>query len=169
MTPVPLDVRHGVLAVLCGGRPGIVVVGVAALRKATERDERGRPFGIGRGKEDAHVAALGMPEECRPLRADRLEHGAHIIHALLQGRQLVVRDAVGETRAALVEQDQAGERREALEEVRHRRLLPHQLDVRHPARHIDEVARPLARHLVRDVEFAAPRVAGLGLHRQTAA
>src|SRR5437763_6977416 len=35
VTPVPLDVRHGVLAVLCGGRPGIVCGRAAALRRAT--------------------------------------------------------------------------------------------------------------------------------------
>ena len=86
VTPVPLDVRRGLLAVLGRRRPGIVVVRVAALREAAERDQRGRPLGIGRGEEHAHVPALGVPEERGPLRADRLEHGADVVHPLLEGR-----------------------------------------------------------------------------------
>jgi len=102
-------------------------------------------------------------------RADRLEHGSDVVHPLLESRELVVGHTVGESRAALVEEDETREGGEALEEVRHRRLLPHQLDVRDPAGHVDEVARPLARHLVGDVEVAASRVPRFGLHRQRAA
>src|SRR5262249_48714601 len=127
-----------------------------------QRDQRGRPLGVRRGEENAHVSTLGVAEQRGTLRTDRLEHGADVVHALLEGRQLVVGDAVGESCAALVEEDEAREGGEALEEVRHRRLLPHQLDVRDPARNVDEVARPLARHLIGDVEIAAPRVPGPG-------
>ena len=110
-----------------------------------------------------------MPEQRSALGADRLEDRADVVHPLLEGRQLGVGDAVGEPRAALVEEDEAREGGEALEEVHHRRLLPHHLDVRDPARHIDEVARTVARDLVRDVEVPAARVARLGLHRHRAA
>src|SRR5262249_35192845 len=134
-----------------------------------QRDQRGRPLGVRRGEENAHVSTLGVAEQRGTLRTDRLEHGADVVHALLEGRQLVVGDAVGESCAALVEEDEAREGGEAVEEGRHRRLLPHQLDVRDPSRNVAEVGPPRARLLIGDVEIAPPRVPRLRRHGQTAA
>jgi hypothetical protein len=48
-------------------------------------------------------------------------------------------------------------------------LLPDHLDVRDPARPIDEVERALADHLIGDVDVAASRIASLRLHRHSVA
>ena len=77
-----------------------------------------------------------------------------------RGPEVLDRDAVGESRPALVEQDQPRERGEPGEEPRVLRHLPAHLDVRDPAGHPDEVERPLADDLVGDVGVAAPDVAG---------
>src|SRR5205823_11406522 len=71
---------------------------------------------------------------------------------------------IGQARAALVEDDQTREGGEPLEEARQRRLLPRQLDVRHPARDEDEIQRPFADDLVGDVDVAAAGEAGLRSH-----
>src|SRR5438132_4066987 len=86
VTPVALDVLRRLLAVLSRRRPGVVVVRVTALREAAERDQRDRPLGIRRREKDAHVASFGVAEQRGPLRTDRLEHGADVVHALLEGR-----------------------------------------------------------------------------------
>ena len=43
----------------------------------------GGALGIGRGKEDAHVAALGCAKQHGALGPGGIHDGAHIIHALL--------------------------------------------------------------------------------------
>jgi len=105
-----------------------------------------------------------MPEERGTLRTDGLEDCADVVHPLLERRQPVVRDTVGQPSATLVEQDEPREGCETLEEVRHRRLLPHHLDVRHPTRHVDEIARAIPDDLVRDVQVAAAGVLRLWRH-----
>ena len=70
--------------------------------------------------------------------------------------------AVGQPGAALVEEDQARERGEPLEEARAARLLPVQLEVGDEPGHEDQVDRAVADDLVGDVDVAALRVAGLG-------
>src|SRR5215210_40764 len=124
---------------------------------------------MGRGEQHAHVPAFGMAEQGGVLGADRVHDGANVVHPLLERRQLIVGDVVGEAGAALVEQDQARERREPPEEARQLRLLPHELDVRDPAGNVDEIERPLAHDLVGDVDVAASGVARLGRrHPRTA-
>ena len=69
--------------------------------------------------------------------------------------------AIGESGASLVEQDDPGERRQALEEPNAPRGLELDLEVpRHPQR-VDEIDRPVASHLVGDVHAVDRlRVAG---------
>ena len=86
--------------------------------------ERHRAFGIGRGEEHRHRAALGHPEDHGPLRPHGVHHRAHIVHARLQVRQSVVAHTIGEADAALVEQDQPREPAEAIEEPARRRAPP---------------------------------------------
>lgn len=69
--------------------------------------------------------------------------------------QLVDRHPVGETGAALVEQDQPRERGEPLQEPGKGRLLPRQLDVRHPAGHEYQIERTLPYDLVGNMQVAA--------------
>ena len=120
------------------------------------------PLGIGRGEEHAHGAALGGAEHRRALAASRVHDGAHMVHALLEGRACA--GPVGEAGAALVEDDHSAERPEARQEMRHRRMIPVEVDVGDEAGHVDEVERTLPEHLVGNSDLAALRVVGVGLH-----
>jgi hypothetical protein len=125
--------------------------------------EGDRALGIGRGEQHRHRAALGDAEHDGSLRPDGVHHRAHVVHPGLEVGEPVLRHAVREADPALVEQDQAGERREAVQEPGEPRLVPHHLDVRDPAHHEDHVDGPRAHHLVGDVDTVGGlRVAGLG-------
>ena len=137
-------------------RPGVVVVGVDPFRVCPVEDERARPLGIGRGEEDRHRRALGVPEQDGAAAVDRIHDRAHVVHARLE-----VGHAgwpVGQTGAALVEPDQACDRAEPFEEVRVARLLPVLLEVGDEAGEEYEVDRPVAGHLVGDAEVATARI-----------
>src|SRR5829696_1137008 len=68
---------------------------------------------------------------------------------------------IGEAAAASVEEDEARERGETLEEPRRHGLLPQGVDVEDPVRDEDQVARSVAYYVVREVEVAVARVSGL--------
>ena len=159
--PVAPYLLEEVLALFGRRRPG--VVGVAdALGVGAHHDERERLLGIGRREEAAHRAALGDAAERGALGADGVHDGAHVVHPLFERRQTVDGHAVGETRAALVEEDEAREGGEAAQEAREARLAPEVLEVRDPAHDEDEVERPVADDLIGDVDLAAARVHRLG-------
>ena len=71
-------------------------------------------------------------------------------------------DAIGQPRAALVEQDHSRELRETAQEPGEARLGPEALEVRHPPHDEHEVDRSLAEHLIGDVHVAAACVVGRG-------
>jgi hypothetical protein len=50
--------------------------------------------------------------------ARRLHHRLHIVHALIERRQLANRHRIRQARAALVEQYQSGHRRQTVQERR---------------------------------------------------
>ena len=116
------------------------------------------------GEQCGQIATFGKAEERGALRAGGVHHRADVVHPLFVRRQLRVGHAIGEARAALVENDQTREGGQPLEEARPRRLLPRQLDVRHPAGDEDQIQRPFADDLVGDVDVAALRVSRLGCH-----
>src|SRR5262249_32009473 len=60
----------------------------------------------------------------------------------------------GETRAALVKENQTRERGQPAKESGDHRLFPTVFDVAHPARHIDQIDRTVADHLIRNVYVA---------------
>jgi hypothetical protein len=73
-----------------------------------------------RGSEQrAHRPALRDPEERRAFAPRGIHHGPHIVDPLLEGRHLA--DRVGEAGAALVEDDQARERADPVEEASERK------------------------------------------------
>lgn len=79
------------------------------------------------GEQRRKTATLGQAEERRPLRTDRVKHREHVVDLLFEGRK--VRRSVRKPRAAHVEDDQTGERREPAQESFERRFFPLMLDV----------------------------------------
>lgn len=150
------------LALLGGWSPRILGMPDPARERA-ERHQGRRSLGIGRREQDRHARPFRVSEQRRALRPGGVRHRAHIVHPLLQGWQVRVGHAIGHPGAALVEQDQAAERCQAPPESRQERLVPAGLEVRDPAAAVDQVAGPIADHLVGDAHGAAPGVAGLGL------
>ena len=140
-------------------RPRIVgrVRGAGQAAVAHERLHAARVCG---GEQDAHRGALGDAEQGGPLRAGRVHHGAHVVHALLERRRL--RDRVRQPGPATVEVDDARERAQALQNRGRPLVLPHQLDVARIAVDQYEIEVARAEHLVGDVHVAAARVARLG-------
>ena len=74
-------------------------------------------FRISGREEGRHRAALGNAAQGGPLRSDRVHHRPDIVHPLLQGRQAIERNAIGETGAAFVEENEPRKRREAAQEI----------------------------------------------------
>jgi hypothetical protein len=66
--------------------------------------------------------------------------------------------------ATLVEDDDAGEGRESLQQVLVDGEIPVELDVGKRAWDENEIARPLAKDSVGDVDVAGPRVFDVALH-----
>ena len=132
------------------------------IRDRAVEHERDRALRVGRGEQHRHRAALGDAEDDRPLRSDGVHHRAHVVHARLEVGKPVLRHPIGEADAALVEQDQPRERREAFEEPGEAGGVPHRLDVRDPPHHEDHVDGSVAHHLIGDVDpVGRLRVAGL--------
>ena len=122
-------------------------------------DERPAALGVGGREEDAHRPALGGADHGRGRGAGRVHDRAHVVHAGLEVGD--AGHAVGQSGAALVEQDQAGEGSEPAEERRLPLVRPDELDVRDRAGNPDQVEGPVAQHLVGDRDLAALRVARL--------
>ena len=80
-------------------------------RVASVKNEGARPIRIGRREQDAHRPTFRNPEERGALRAGSIHNRAHVVHPLFKGRNPGT--PVGQTGAALVEQYQSGECREA--------------------------------------------------------
>ena len=89
---------------------------------------------------------------------DGVHDRLHVVHPLLQRRRLGHR--VGEPGAPLVENGDAREGAEALQQVGDLRHLPVVLDVRDEAGDEDQVEIALPEDLVGDVRVSAERVAG---------
>ena len=161
--PASLVGREDLLLALLVEPPGEVGRRRPARVRRTE-DERRRSLRERGGEQRAHRAALRAPEERRALGRGSVEHGADVVHHLLEGAER--QDPVREARASPVEQDQARERGKAVEHVRVGRPPPVLLEVREVARGPEEVDRAVADHLVRDPEVSATGVSRLGVHRE---
>jgi len=101
--PVLADFLEEVFAFGACRRPRVIrrpqPLGVGA-----DHHERQRAIRVRGREEAAERSALRHAEQCRALRAHGFEHGAHVVHALLECRE--VRDAVRQTGAPFVEQDE---------------------------------------------------------------
>ena len=144
--------------------PARIVVAPREPRVGVEQEERCGSLGVCRGEQEMHRPRLRGPEERGPCRAGRVHHRSYVVHALVERGELIERHGIRESGAALVEEDQAAERRKPTEEPGDARLLPEVLDVGDPAMNEYEVDRALARDLVRDVDVSALRVFRFGNH-----
>jgi hypothetical protein len=159
----PLGLPGGQVDLDAGRRPPPRVVAVLGeLGQGRVERERRRPLGVRRGEEQTQRPAVRDAEEGRLLRVDGVHHGTHVVHPLLEGWHALHR--VRKPGAALVEDDQARERGELLEEARDRRVLPVPLEMTEEARHVHEVDRPLAQHLIGDARVAATGIPRLAHH-----
>ncbi len=143
-------------------RPRVVVASERASRSSPSSTSADVRSGNDAANSDAHVASLGVAEQRGPLRAGRVHHGAHVVHPALQGREIVVGHRIGEPGPRLSNRISRENDARRSRNARESRLLPHHLDVRDPARHVDEVERAGAHDLIRDVDAVARGVSGLG-------
>ena len=93
--------------------PRIVRVAHAA-GVAADRHERFGLLRVGRREQRAERSALGHADQHRARRSRRFHHRPHVVQPLFERRQLADRHGIGQAGAALVEQDQPPERREAV-------------------------------------------------------
>jgi hypothetical protein len=99
---------------------------------ALEQHECEDPLRVRRREEDRHRRAVHVAEQRGPLDADSVEHRAHVVHALLERGHAA--DAVGRTRAALVESDDSHPPRQLVEAAADRLVVE-----------LDGNSRPLAK------------------------
>jgi len=104
--PVAPHLVHERLVLIRSSGPGLIRRPEPAGVR-THHDQRRGPLRVGGAEEQAHRPAFGAPHQGGAFRADRVHHGAHIVHPLVERRKLGVRDTVGEPGAAFVEEDQA--------------------------------------------------------------
>ena len=102
------------------------------------------------------------PDQYRTLDSGRVHHRAHILNAFGQRRD--TSNLVRQTRAALIECDNATERRQTLEEPRELGEFPHDFHMRNPTRYPHQIDRTPPEDLVHDVH--APSASETGLRNQ---
>ena len=135
---------------------------------AADEDERARPLRVGRSKEQARRHADAGAEDRRTRRTGCIHHRTHVVHPRLEAGSAA--HAIRHPYAALVEDDQPGERRKVLGNATLvRRHLGHELDVRDEARVVDDIERAVAVDAIRDRDVAAASVAGFRLHQHSVA
>ena len=111
----------------------------------------------GRGSVAANITAIGPPSDT-PMITARSDPAASMTARMSSARSssdAIDLDPVGEARPTLVEMDDAREGAELLAVPREQRVVPHELDVRHRARRVDEVDRAVAADAVGDRDVAA--------------
>ena len=106
-----------------------------------------------RREEHRHRAALGLRRGGRALEARGVHHGADVLGLLLERR--APRAAIGEARPVLVEEDQAGERRQALEPPAMRGSSHRCSTCENAGGDVDEVMRAVADDLIGEVHAVA--------------
>ena len=136
-------------------------------REAAPEQQPERTLGIRGREQQAHRATFGRAQERRPVRSDRLHHGSHVVHPLLERRQAVLGHPIRQARATLVEHDQPTERRQPPIERRERRRFPRHLEMRDVAADDDQVGRTIAQNLVGDVSISTLDVTRLWLAAHT--
>src|SRR5437667_937302 len=155
--PISLHGAEIVAVLFDRGRPGIGGV-THAFGVGAVQDQRCYTLWVGRGEQHAHRSAFGDSEQGSSLRAGRIHHRTHVVHAFFQRWQLVDRNSIGEPGPPLVEEDQPAERGEALEETREVGIFPGVFDVRDKAQYENEIEGGVSYDLVRNAVVTAPGV-----------
>ena len=126
--------------------------------------ERANALRIGRGEERRHQRPFVRAHDGGAVAADRVQHGSHVVHPLLQRRQPVERYRVRQADPMLVERDQPAERGQPPQVVREARNLPTRLHMAEPGGDQQQVEISLADNLVGDVNAVLLRISGLSKH-----
>ena len=145
---------------LDGLAPG-VVLRPGEPGAAIDEDERRGALRVGGREDEGHHRRADAGHQGGPFGADVVEDRPKVVDPLLDRRQVVDADRVGQAGATLVEDDDATERRQLVEQPGKGREVPHGIDVAEPLVDEDEVGRAVSEHLVGDVELAGARVARL--------
>ena len=103
--------------------------------------EAGGPLGVSRGEHAAQGGSVREPNERDALRTDRIQDGAHVVEPMLERRQRVVIDAVGEPRPAPVEPHDPPQRAQPAVDAGQDRLLPLVVEVGVPGTEDQDVDR----------------------------
>jgi len=130
-------------------------------RRHVDEDEPAGPLRVGGREHECQTGPVERAEQDGVVRSRRVHHGADVVHPRVEREPADRR--VGETGAALVEEEHPRERGQLLEQRVELGALPRREHVVEPAAHEDDVARAVADDLVGDAERAAPRVADIGL------
>ena len=117
------------------------------------QDQRPRSVRTGCGENHGGRAALAQTENDGLFEADRVHDGFDLADSIVHRANL--RDRVGQPHPGLVEDDDATEGGELLEEGLEFGHGPEQLDVADERPDEDELNRPVAEHLIRETEIAA--------------
>jgi hypothetical protein len=120
---------------------------------------------VDRRKWRGEGRAVGEPNQYGSARSNRVEHGADVVHALLERGWTAMDHSVGETHATAVEPDQPAEGAHPSQHAGENRVGPFMLDVADPSAQKDDVDWAAARHLISDVRaIDGSGVQGLGKH-----
>ena len=97
-----------------------------------------------------------------PLAACLVQDRADVVDLLVHGRRGTAENGIRQADAPVVVHDEPAERRQPAQEPRQRRLHPRVVHVRvGPGLDHQQVRRPAAQHLVRQMDRAIARIAGL--------
>ena len=135
-------------------RPDREVWRLEEPREAIDEDQARDPLGMGCREGHREDPTADVRDQRRPLGPDRVQHGRDVGHELLERRQRRGRDRVRQACPPLVEHDQPAERRQALPESCQRRHVPLGIEIAEPLVEEQDVGRPVANHLIREVQVA---------------
>ena len=146
---------------ISGPNPRRVVRRPGGSGGRVRKHERAHPVRVRRGEQRSHHRSLIGTQQHGALDPDGIHDRAHVAHPLLQERKSVDRNRIRQTDPTLVERDHATERREPAEVVRKAREVPARLDMAEPGRDENEIGRPFAHDLIRDVNVTRLRISRL--------
>ena len=157
LTPVGLQPEKEVVPLLAVEGPRFPL---DAGEAAAQHESRGA-LRIGSGEHQRHRPALRPAADRGAAGADRVHHRTDIADALLEG---LLGHAIGEPLTPLVEDDDAREGHEPLQQILVDGELPVEIGMGQRSRDEHEIAGTIAKHAVGDVDISAPGVSDVAPH-----